>query len=135
MREQTEQLLQKLNNMPLLTWEEQDTGIRFEATIMDIAAAMYGLNQYFSMGGEATLHDFFSYFSVDYSKYPQPDYIFSTGWSMCCYEGYDAPWIDYDIGHHIEKDGSVIFEIRFIRSPCASMYECLGYGPFCDDLE
>ena len=127
---QAAKLLKQLNNNPPLTWEESTTGIRFEATEVEVMQALMDLNKEFQANGVTTLESFLTFLQV------HPEEIKETnadkhGWNFECFGGCEAMWIDLDVAYRIE--GSlVIFIIDYNRMPCVGCIDCLGYRDECD---
>lgn len=134
----TEDLLNKLNNMPKLIWEETTTKVRFEATYMEVIVNMYVFNSDFQEIGHVTLSHFLDLFHIpkEYYNYlirtkPEVEDMLKAGWIFNCFEYFDSPWIPFQINHYIE-DKSVIFTLTPMKAPCQGCYDCVGWYEDCE---
>ncbi len=115
----TFELLSHFANEKVL-FKELSSGIIFEATPFELARADFEFNKQFQIVGQATIADFLSYFGIETNGTE-----ITKGWCFDCFDGWEAPIIDFTCKHTIE-DNKVIFTLEASIGPCAGFMDCMG---------
>lgn len=120
----TRDLLRKFANKKV-TFVDDTTGLIFEAYPFDVVDAQSELNKQFAIVGQASLQDFFDLLQVDYKNLPMKEGKLGYGWNYECFEGWDAPWIEFTVStRHLY--GRLMFNLVAGVNPCAVYEECMG---------
>lgn len=129
-QEVTKRLLKTIGAMTPVTWEiwgtelVDETPIQFEASYVEVLENVIEANALFNSVGYLDITDFLALFPGANLVTPAEVKIGIPGWCMQCFEGYDSPTLQIEKPTSRFEHGRVIFEIRFIKTPCDGAYEC-----------
>lgn len=112
-----------------VTWKEESTGLIFDATPFDVLSAEGDFNKEFQIVLATSIGDFFHLIGVphDQMDISEKEKIYDEfGWTMDCYEGYEAGVIEFIVSEPKWLGGRMIFEIRPNIDPCSAFTVCNG---------
>ena len=122
----TRELLTQFANRKV-KWYEKSTTLLFDAMPFDVVLAADEFEKRLQITCQVSIFDFFDAIPIDYTSLLKDEGDLYLGWNWDCFEGWDAPWIGFIIGHKFdEKLGMFYFTISYETGPCPVFETCNG---------